>query len=426
MQMSIEHAGWMIAALSSCFCGCLCAVGESGGASSKEGAKDALPTYRIRGGLTHVFAKLQAGQRVTVVYFGGSITAAAGWRVQMHQWLGKRFPNATIKMVNAGVGGTGSQLGVFRMDHDVLMHKPDLVFVEFAANDGTDAIRDPDQVRHTTEGIVRKIQRQDATTDICFLYTFHKRMAEQYDAGEWPASVAIMEALAEHYGIPTVNGGWYAYRLGRAGKLQVPGVATREGAPRFSVDDCHPTPHGHRVFTDLIAEAVETMLASPSQAAARPLPKPLWKDTYESAKLIDPSKVLTLSDDWEKRDTGRFHDRIQELWAASKPGATATVHFKGTDLFFYDLIGPETGQFSVKIDGRAAGTRLRFDKYCRTTRLGFVNVATGLDPTQEHTVTITVLPDPPVAPNADLESKGTTILIGGVMVLGEVRDNEKR
>ena len=33
------------------------------------------------------------------------------------------------------MGGTGSDLGVFRLQHDVLRQRPDLVFIEFAVND---------------------------------------------------------------------------------------------------------------------------------------------------------------------------------------------------------------------------------------------------------------------------------------------------
>src|SRR5260221_612405 len=89
-----------------------------------------------RTGLPNFFAKVHAGKPVTVAYFGGSITAANGWRPKTFAWLHERYPKVAFTEVNAAIGGTGSDLGAFRLGHDVLSHKPDLVFVEFAVNDG--------------------------------------------------------------------------------------------------------------------------------------------------------------------------------------------------------------------------------------------------------------------------------------------------
>ncbi len=87
--------------------------------------------------LGRVFTKLKAGRPVTIAYFGGSITAAPGYRVQVTKWFRDQFPNAEVREVNAAIGGTGSDLGVFRCGVDVAAHDPDLVFVEFNINDGS-------------------------------------------------------------------------------------------------------------------------------------------------------------------------------------------------------------------------------------------------------------------------------------------------
>jgi hypothetical protein len=42
--------------------------------------------------LGRVFTKLKAGQPVTIAYFGGSITAALGYRVQVTNWFRDHFP----------------------------------------------------------------------------------------------------------------------------------------------------------------------------------------------------------------------------------------------------------------------------------------------------------------------------------------------
>src|SRR5689334_12966880 len=86
---------------------------------------------RSRNGLGNVIAKLRDGEPVKVAYLGGSITAAPGWRVQTLKWFQQEFPKAQVKEINAAIGGTGSDLGVFRVQHDALQHHPDLLFVEF-------------------------------------------------------------------------------------------------------------------------------------------------------------------------------------------------------------------------------------------------------------------------------------------------------
>jgi hypothetical protein len=50
-------------------------------------------------------------------------------------WVFLNFPETAFYQVNAAIGETGSNLGVFRMERDIFMHKPDLLFVEFAGID---------------------------------------------------------------------------------------------------------------------------------------------------------------------------------------------------------------------------------------------------------------------------------------------------
>src|SRR5438046_1607494 len=83
-------------------------------------AADAPPTRS----LGRVFAKLKAGQETTIAYFGGSITAAAGYRVKTFNWFKETFPQARLVEVNAAIGGTGSDLGAFRCATDVIAKKP--------------------------------------------------------------------------------------------------------------------------------------------------------------------------------------------------------------------------------------------------------------------------------------------------------------
>ncbi len=86
---------------------------------------------------------------VSVVFFGGSLTSGDGasdpertsFRALMEKYLREQYPSARFNFFNAGRGGSGSKLGMFRTGSDVLSHKPDLVFLDFTTEDnlgGTD------------------------------------------------------------------------------------------------------------------------------------------------------------------------------------------------------------------------------------------------------------------------------------------------
>ena len=89
----------------------------------------------VRNGLPNFYFKCNNKKTVKVAYFGGSITAQPGWRVQSLDLFRKQFPQTVFEEIYAPIGGTDSLLGAFRLKRDVTAHKPDLVFVEFAAKD---------------------------------------------------------------------------------------------------------------------------------------------------------------------------------------------------------------------------------------------------------------------------------------------------
>ena len=73
-----------------------------------------------RAGLPNFFAKLERGGEVQIGYLGGSITAQPGWRVKSLNYFQQQYPQAKLVEIHAAIGGTGSDLGVLRIDHDVL------------------------------------------------------------------------------------------------------------------------------------------------------------------------------------------------------------------------------------------------------------------------------------------------------------------
>lgn len=93
--------------------------------------------------------RARAGRTLSVVFFGGSLTWGDGasdsrrtsFCALLENYLKEKYPQSHFVFHNAAVGGTGSKLGMFRVERDVLAHKPDLVFIDFTIEDklaGTD------------------------------------------------------------------------------------------------------------------------------------------------------------------------------------------------------------------------------------------------------------------------------------------------
>jgi len=365
-------------------------------ATVSEQAADDAPAYplrdavecRVRNGLPNLFRKLEVGGTVRIGYLGGSITAQPGWRVLSRKWFQKQYPNAKVDEINAAIGGTGSDLGVFRLQHDVLRFKPDLLFVEFAVNDGG---APPDRIQKTMEGIVRQTWKADPTIDICYVYTLTQGMLKDLQAGKLPRAASAMEGVADHYGIPSIHMGLEVARLEEAGsvlfKAPKPKTAAEKAAAAgkilFSKDGVHPyTDTGHPLYLAAIARSM-ARIKGVGKPDPHSLPTPLRKDNWEDACMV-PLSQAKLSSGWRKLDpktdpmAKRFGNRLPELWMADNPGETLEFRFKGTALAVYDIVGPNCGQIIVKLDDRPPVIRPRFDAYCTYHRLSKLQIGGDL------------------------------------------------
>lgn len=408
------------------------------------GAETPMPEYKPvaarmvqpRDGLGNVLAKLEKGCDVRIAYLGGSITAAGGWRVKTRQWFDQQYPDAQVSEIHAAIGGTGSDLGVYRLHRDALMHKPDLLFVEFAVNDGGAS---PERIWQAMEGIVRQTWAADPRTDICFVYTYRVGYEKDLGQGQCPRAASAMEMLADHYGIPSVNVALRIVELNQDGKLIFKSdEPTPEGVVRFSRDGVHPLDAGHQIYTDVIADAVTAMrqTSRPVDHAAK-LDGSFVAGHWQAAKMVPLAQDM-LSGDWKRLDgehvlARRFGGRMGTLWEAPQPGSRITFRFRGSQAKLYDLLGPDGGQVIITVDGKTREKPVpRFDSYCTYHRIATLSIAQGLDPEEVHTVTVEIHPQQPdrqpVAfrlkdPEKELKTpkyQGTNIRASQIMLLGDI------
>jgi lysophospholipase L1-like esterase len=413
-------------------------------AASLPGAEDFPLTpaqeCRPRAGLPHFFQKARTPQReVKVAYLGGSITAQNGWRPKTLAHFHQAFPDTKFAEIHAAIGGTGSDLGVFRLKKDVLDHQPDLLFVEFAVNDSGSP---PEQIFRCMEGIVRQTWRALPECDICFVYTVTEAQVGPLLEGQFPRAASAMERIADHYGIPSIHMGLEVAKLAREGKLLWKAPLPKTDAEKaalgdkvvFAPDSVHPHPEtGHELYLQAIVRSLEPIQKAGGEATPHVLPAPYTASHYEQARML-PLTEAALSGftalDPAKDDFGkRWANRMTTLHRSSQPGATVSFKFKGTRCAIYDIIGPDCGQVTVTLDDKPARIVPRFDSYCTYHRLATLLIGTDL-PDAEHTVKIEIHPEQPdkagiLAQRGGKIDKperfaGTAFYPGAILLVGEL------
>jgi hypothetical protein len=338
--------------------------------------KNDVQGFAVRKGLPNFFVKAMNGDSVKVAYFGGSITAQNGWRVSSLEWFKQRFPKAVFSEINAAIGGTGSDFGVFRLRDHVLKLKPDLVFVEFAVNDGNTSSQ---TIIRSMEGIVRQTWQQNPYTDICFVYTIKADYLETEQKGILPNSAENMEKVAAHYGIPSINFGFEVANMVNNNQLIMKGKSTElNGMKVFSSDGVHPYPEtGHVIYQNILKTSFESMIPNiPSKPAKHRIPKPLVPDYFARTQMVDLKdvklsknwKVMNIKDQPALSGFGRY---LQFIGKAGQSGETLTLRFKGRAIGAYDVMGPDAGRIVLEIDGAIRDTIYRFDAYCTYKRMNY-------------------------------------------------------
>jgi lysophospholipase L1-like esterase len=382
----------------------LCAA-VLGQAADKDYPLAEAQEVRARGGLPNFFRKAQTtGAEVKIGYLGGSITAQKGWRVLTLEHFKKAYPQASFAEINAAIGGTGSDLGVFRVQQDVLSKGPDLLFVEFAVNDGG---ADPQRIIRAMEGIVRQTWKANPQTDICFVYTLTESLSPPMLEGKLQRSASAMEKVADFYGIPSITLGMEVAKLAKAGKLVWRAPLPKTDADKaalgdkfvFAADGTHPHDStGQVLYTQAIIRSLPALAIANHAPTAHVTKLALDPANYERARLV-PITAAKLSEglvpaDMKKADYAKaWANRLPAMVRLDKPGQSLEFKFQGTHCAVYDVVGPAGGMVAVTLDGNAPKTIPRIDAYCTYARLSTFVVGTDL-PEGVHTVRLELLADP--------------------------------
>lgn len=309
--------------------------------TAAKAAEEMLPLLMYTQGsparVANVIKKLKAGEEVTIAYLGGSITQGTGadnencYAALTTKWIESRYPDAKVNYVNAGIGATGSYIGVHRCDAQVLSHDPDLVFIDFSVNDESqnNALN-----KLTYEGLIRKILNHSADTGIiCIAMTQDNGTSVQDCHGE----------VTEKYSVPFVS-----YHDAMLNFLSTNDVQWSD----ISGDNIHPNMSGHAILSAMLTtylQYIDDNLDSIDEAVPELAPAGDEGAKYEKA-------VLLTTDEAQPVSTGAFEMKAMDFggfknpWIAKLP---ANAEITDDDAFVIEVEAQNIGLLYAKLTSNA-------------------------------------------------------------------------
>lgn len=368
------------------------AIGPSLAMNKYDHNVNIIEELRIRDGLPNVFKRLEKNKPVTVVYLGGSITHAEGWRPKTFQWLETQFPKAKLTQVDAAVPGTGADFAAARYATDVRPYKPDLIYIEYRVNMGGGV------EARAIDGLIQQIWKDNPKTDICLVYTIAKWMLKgMEDGGQQYHFGKIMEGTANYYGIPSIDLAPEVLKQKAAGTLIFQSPKPIEGKLVFSKDGVHPVDAGYEVYKDIVARSL-TAMDGEGKPGPHVLLAPLESQHTRDAAFI-PISAATTYGNWEAVDTAadavysndsfRTGKMLSDAIKTNEEGASYTIKWTGTRLTLTTIPQVNGWEILHTTDG-SAPKPLKF-KPKKNTGMIFAEFSNLPEQSQgEHTTTVTV------------------------------------
>ncbi len=226
--------------------------------------------------MSNVLRRAANGEEITAAFIGGSITEGyhdnltldveQKWAKMTCNWLGEQYPDATINYVNAGLSGTPSLLGNMRLERDVLSYDPDIVFVEFAVNDGNAT-----EYKKAYESLVRTLLENERDIAVVLLFTI-------VENGH--TCQPHMSEIGENYDLPMISlpdSIWVEMQEGRM---------TWDD---YSGDQSHPHVEGSLIILDFIVHYFEELLATgiTEGEVDNTLPEAIFSGGYTNMKFLE-------------------------------------------------------------------------------------------------------------------------------------------
>lgn len=284
--------------------------------------------------------------KLRIGFLGGSITETRvphNWTEPFIHSLTKQYKNLTVISENAAIGATGSDLGLIRVNRDIISKNCDLVFLEYSVNDYWTNSRER---KDALEGIIRRLLRY-GSCDIVLVHTYCQEMYARMMEGEIPDSIADFEELARYYQLNTAWVGRYALDYVQDGQMRF-----EEWLP----DGLHPQYRGSAVYAqcvyELILNGMECSLKRPDS-----MKEPLSPTNWENATLLPVQDLEAKHPFYIKRcSTQSFVDYVLYTSAVN---AVLSFSFVGRGCIVVFDFGTHSAEFTYQVDGGSIETSNR-------------------------------------------------------------------
>ncbi len=296
-------------------------------------------TSRIEAALT----RAKNGEEITVAYIGGSITegltagAEKCWAKLSYDWLCEQIPDGKINYVNAGMSGTPSTLGVIRVERDVIepYGNPDIVFIEFAVNDGGSSLD-----KDAYESLVRRMLSLDRNTAVVLLFTVLKN--------GYTCETTHMKAIGEHYDLPMISVNTALTPEFSAGRM---------AWEKYSDDESHPNEWGHELVKDFVANFYTKVLDG--MDGEKPISdvsaiEPLYGADYTNVHLLDRTNLtpVSLGEYTDDKDTIAQFPNGWTRKGGDNEGIVFEITCKDLFVIFHCAKNKKFAKADVYVDGK--------------------------------------------------------------------------
>lgn len=328
---------------------------------------------------------------LSVVFLGGSITQGEGATDKSKSFASLVFEDyfkanyKNAQYFNAGIGGTNSMQGLYRLKKDVSSKNPDVVFVEFAVNDC--AMVEAEQKRYI-ENIIKQLLGLPKQPVIVMLYTTFTGTDASgniiwSEKNQFPNNIVWQKEIADNYGVASID----------IHNFMAENYTAEQFENELSKDGTHPNDSGYRIYADYIISQIKTgnVLKKNNDKAAWITPE---RYRYAEPNLIScTDNLITYSEGFTHSDDptkayyiagGEFEDGVM---TTSKAGEKISFKFKGESVGIYVVRSKYGRNATISIDGSKPYEIKAYQQY-DGRRPVIIYERAGLE-NSEHSVVIT-------------------------------------
>ena len=294
-------------------------------------------------------------------------------------------------------------MGVFRFQRDVARHKPDLVFLDFSAND--DIYSATPETLASYEALVRRILTETRALVVQVIFPFQWNVAQQKTDGMLRRDAHLAISRAYHTAVGDAI--TLAQQRVRDGRTTL--------ARLWPVNGVHPCDAGYELFADAAWDAFRDAVRSGLVCTVPE--KMLYASTYMKSARVPLASLGSLPAGWrvgKPNLVSAYFDMLMSRWLddeviagptdkSGKPVRPAPwcVRFSGSMVLLFGESTPTSGEFRVILDGKlvprkSPNSEQAFPQFDAAAFAKLLHgkaylvqvLAEGLDPAVEHTLRI--------------------------------------